>query len=167
MKKVILFVASALLVSTMAVAQVKLGHINSNELLKAMPEMTKAEKAIQDYAKTFQETLQGMGKEYEKKVQEFQAQEKTMTDALKDVKIKEIQDLQARIETTNQSAQEKVEAKRQELLQPIIDKADKAIKDVAKEKGYNYVFDSSVGALLYAEDSDNILAFVKAKLGIQ
>lgn len=167
MKKLLVILACGLLMSTMANAQTKFGHINSAELLQMMPDVKKAESEIQTYAKSFQDQLQAMGKEYEKKVQEYQASEKTMTDAMKEVKVKEIQDLEKRIESTNQSAQEKVEKKRQNLLQPIIDKADKAIKAVANEKGYDYIFDTSTGALLHVKASDNILPFVKAKLGIQ
>ena len=167
MKKLIVILFCGVLMSSAANAQTKFGHINSAELLQLMPDVKKAETSIQGYAKTFQEQLQAMGKEYEKKIQEFQASEKTMTEAMKEVKVKEIKDLEKRIESTNQSAQEKVEKKRQELLQPIIDKADKAIKAVATEKGYHYIFDTSTGALLHVRDSDNILPLVKAKLGIQ
>ena len=167
MKRIVLIVACGLLMGNIALAQTKFGHINSAELLKSMPEVTKAETDIQAYAKTFQDQLQAMGKEYEKKVQEFQAGEKTMTDAMKEVKVKEIKDLEARIESTNQSAQEKVEKKRQELLQPIIDKADKAIKAVAAEKTYNYIFDTSTGSLLHAKTADDIMPLVKAKLAIK
>jgi outer membrane protein len=108
-----------------------------------------------------------MSKEYQKKMGDYQAQEKTMTDAVKEVKQKEITDLGTRIESTQKSAEEKVGVKKQELFKPIIDKAEKAIKDVAKEKGYDYVFDLSLGAVLVAKDGDSILALVKAKLGIQ
>ena len=90
-----------------------------------------------------------------------------MTEAMKEVKVKEIKDLEARIESTNQSAQEKVEKKRQDLLQPIIDKADKAIKGVAAEKGFDYIFDTSSGTLLHVKAADDIMPLVKAKLGIQ
>ena len=92
-----------------------------------------------------------------------------MTDAMKEVKQKEIQDLQNRIESTQQSAQEKVSQKKQEVYGPILEKADKAIKAVAKEKGYDYVFDASSGggALLFARESDNITPYVKEKLGIK
>lgn len=167
MKRIVLIVACGLLMANMAMAQTKFGHINSAELLKAMPDVTKAETEIQNYAKTFQDQLQAMGKEYEKKIQEFQAGEKTMTEAMKEVKVKEIKDLEARIESTNSSAQEKVEKKRQDLLQPIIDKADKAIKAVATEKAYDYIFDTSTGALLHAKSGDDIMPLVKAKLGMQ
>jgi outer membrane protein len=167
MKKFLLFLACGFILSNAATAQVKFGWIDSRELLAAMPETRKADTAIQLYAKTFQDQLQSMGKDYEKKLQDYQNGEKTMTDAMKEVKQKEIMDLQKRIEELNQSAQEKVEKKRQETLGPILEKADKAIKDVAKEKGYDYVFDASTGSLLQAKDTDNILPFVKAKLGVK
>ncbi len=166
MKKIVLIVACGLMMGNIAIAQTKFGHINSAELLKSMPDVTKAEAEIQAYAKTFQEQLQAMSKEYETKIQAFQAGEKTMTDAMKEVKVKEIKDLETRIESTNQSAQEKVEKKRQDLLQPIIDKADKAIKAVATEKGYDYIFDTSTGAFLQVKASDDVMPLVKAKLGM-
>lgn len=168
MKKIVLLFACGLMISSVALAQSpKLGYINSRELLEAMPEIKKADSGLQLYAKSFQDQLQDMQKEYERKVQDYQTQSKTMTDAVKEVKEREIMDLQNRMESTNQSAQDKVAKKKEELYTPILDKADKAIKEVAKEKGYDYIFDSSGGMLLFAKDGDNIIASVKAKLGIK
>jgi len=168
MKKFTLFLAFGIMIGSFAYAQSpRLGYINSQELLSLMPEVGQAEKDLQAFAKTYQDQLEAMGKEYEKKIQEFQTQEKTMTEAVKEVKIKEIQQLQERIESTQQSAQEKVAAKKQEVYKPLLEKADKAIKEVAKEKSYDYIFDASAGMLLYAKDGDDILAFVKTKLGIK
>jgi outer membrane protein len=150
-------------------AGLKLGWLNSAMLLDAMPDKNKADSAIAKYAKSFQDLIEGMAKEYQSKIQEYQANEKTMTDAVKEVRQKEIQDLQNRAESTQQSAQEKIGQKKQEVYGPILDKADKAIKAVAKEKGYDYIFDASSGGgtLLFARESDNITPFVKEKLGIK
>jgi outer membrane protein len=169
MKKFVLFFALGLLlgITNLKAQTVKLGYVNSQELLQLMPEVSKADTALKVYAKSFQDQLDAMSKEYDKKVKEFQDSEKTMSDAVKEVKYKEIQQLQERMQSTNESAQEKVSTKRQELYKPLLEKADKAIKDVAKEKGYSYVFDASAGTLLFANDSDNILPLVKAKLGIK
>ena len=106
-------------------------------------------------------------KEYESKVKDFQANEKTMNEAVKEVKVKEVQQLQERMETLQQSAQEKTSKRREEMYKPILEKADKAIKDVAKENKYDYIFDASGGAILFAKDSDNVLSLVKTKLGIK
>ncbi len=169
MRKMVLLFASLFVLggSIHAQTSAKFGYIDSRELLQAMPEIAKADEELQAYAKTFQEQLTAMGREYEKKIQEYQATEKTMSEAVREVKQKEIMDLQNRIETTNQSATEKVEKKKQDLYAPILEKADQAIKDVAKEKNYDYIFDASSGALLHANESTNIIGDVKKKLGIQ
>ncbi|MBA3829082.1 MAG: OmpH family outer membrane protein [Taibaiella sp.] len=167
MKKIVLFLAIGLCSTSALFAQAtKFGYINSSELLVSMPEKAKADTIMSKYEKSFQSALEAMQKEGQAKVQQYTAQEKTLSDAMKEVKQKEIQDLQGRIEGLQQSAQEKIAQKKQETYGPILEKADKAIKEVAKEKNYDYVFDSSAGALLYAKESDNILPLVKAKLGI-
>lgn len=167
MKKIILLAACTFALFTSVQAQtLKLGHINSQELLGMMPEVKKADADLKAYAKSFEDQLETMTKEYQKKMGDYQAQEKTMTDAVKEVKQKEITDLGGRIESTQKSAEEKVVAKKQELFKPILDKAEKAIKEVAKEKGFDYVFDLSTGSVLVARDADNMLPLVKAKLGI-
>jgi outer membrane protein len=169
MKRLLFTLACGLLICNASLAQttLKLGYINSQELLSMMPERAKADTLLQQYAKQFQDQGEAMQKEYQAKVQQYQASEKTMTDAIREVKTKEIQDLQSRIEGFSQSAQEKVGQKKQEVYSPILDKADKAIKEIAKEKGYDYIFDASQGVLLYGKDGDNILPLVKAKLGLK
>lgn len=171
MKKFALLLAVGLMttLSSFAIGEagLKLGYVNSQELLSVMPEMTKADTDLKNFAKQYQDQLETMGKEFEKKGTEYQASEKTMSDAVKEVKQKELQSLEARIRDFQQSAQEKIGKKKEELYKPILEKAGKAIKDVAKEKGYSYVFDASGGGLLYANETDNILPLVKAKLGIK
>lgn len=168
MKKFLLGVACSFALFSSANAQSpKLGYINSQELLMLMPEVKKADADLKVYAKSFEDQLETMSKEYQKKLADYQAQEKTMTDAVKEVKQKEIQDLGARIESTQKSAEEKVGVKKQDLFKPLLDKAEKAIKDVAKEKNYDYVFDISNGSLLVYKESDNLMPLVKTKLNIQ
>ena len=80
---------------------------------------------------------------------------------------KELQDLQGQITSLEQTANEKIEDKLQELLAPVNEKAQKAIEAVAKEKGYSYILDSGAGSIIYALPSDNILDATKQKLGIK
>ena len=156
-------------VSTAAMAQkgVKIGHINSNDLLTAMPERATVQKDLEDYASQLKVTLDAMRKEYETKVGEFQSKQDVMTDIIKDNKIKEITDLEKRITEFQQTAEADLQKKEQTLLQPIIDKAKTAINDVAKENSYTYILDSSVGVVLYSVEGDDILPKVKKKLGIE
>tara|TARA_B100000965_G_scaffold80990_1_gene64661 strand:- start:611 stop:1105 length:495 start_codon:yes stop_codon:yes gene_type:complete len=163
MKKFVIIFAT--LLSTSAFAQ-KLGHINSNELLQAMPERTQIEAEIKKYAKELEAQLSTMTQEYQLKVQNYQAKEASMTEAIKEDKIQEITNLEERINRFQQTAQKDLQAKEESLLDPIIEKARTAIEEVAKENGYSYIFDSGVGVLLYQKDSDNIMPLVKKKLGL-
>ena len=150
-----------------AQTKVKLAHINSSELMKIMPGIDTAQKILEDYQTQLQEELKAMYSEYEKKAMDFQDKQATMSQSLQQVKIKELQDLESRIKTFESSAQEDFQNKQEETLTPIIDRAKAAISEVAKELGYTYVFDTSLGVLLYQEESDNIFEAVKKKIGIK
>ena len=170
MKKLVLFLACGLLISNIVFAQtnLKIVYINSAALLQAMPEREKADTVLSKYARSFQDQIDIMMKEYQTKGQQFQANEKTMTEAMKEVKMKEIQDLQNRIESTQQSAQEKIQSKKQDVYSPIIEKVNKAIKAVAEEKKYDYIFDlASGGTIVFGKEEYDITPIVKAKLGIK
>lgn len=165
--KSLLFVTIILLsVSGINAQGKKNGHINSNDLLLLMPERKEAETKIQDEAKKLEQQLSTMTAEYQTKVADYQTNSATMTDLIKQTKAKEIQDLEQRIQDFQQNAQESLQKKEQELLKPIIDKAKKAIEDVAKEGGFGYVFDTSAGVLLFSPEGDNIMPLVKKKLGL-
>jgi len=149
-------------------SRAKLGYIDSQKLLSMMPEKAKAQKELQDYAKSLEDQLASMNSELQQKYNEYISKKDSLPDFLKQTKEKEIQDLQTRIQNFQTSAQQEIQKKEQELLQPIIDKARNAIKKVAKNKGYTYIFDVSTGAFLYwPENSDDILPYVKKELGIE
>ena len=97
---------------------------------------------------------------------EFQANERLMTDITKETRIKEITDLETRIREYEAKAQEDLQKKQVELISPVFEKAQSAIDAVAKESGFTYVFDTSKGVVLFANDSEDILTLVKKKLGI-
>jgi outer membrane protein len=171
MKKIVIFLACALFSGNIVFAQtepLKIAYINSTSLLSAMPEKAKADSDVAKYAKSFQDQIDIMMKDYQTKGQDYQAKEKTMTEAMKEVKMKEIQDLQNRIESIQQSAQEKLQQKKADAYQPIIDRADKALKEVAKEKNYDFIFDQAAGGVMvFGKEQYDITPIVKAKLGIK
>ena len=81
-------------------------------------------------------------------------------------KIAEIQGLEQRLTTFQQSAQVSLQEKEQELLKPILEKAQNAIDVVAEKGKYTYILDSSSGVILYSKDSEDILEKVKLALKI-
>ena len=148
--------------------ELKFGHINSQELLKAMPENDSAQAQLQRYAKQLQDQMDALQVEYNRKLQDYQAQQGQLTDLIRKTKEQELIDMQKNIQNFQADAQQEMQKKQQEMLQPIIDKANNAIKEVARENGFIYIFDVAGGMILYySEKSVDILPMVKKKLGIE
>ena len=170
MKKIltVLFVAVlAMGGNAMAQKTVKLGHINSNDLMQIMPGRDSAQSTLQAEVADLENTLKTMQSELETRYNDYMEKQNQMSDLIKQTRQRELQDMGARIEEFQKNAQKQLQDRESELLKPIIDRAKKAIEDVAKENGYTYVFDAGVGALLYSQDSDDMMPLVKKKLGLK
>ena len=165
----VMFLAIALfVVSGVANAQVKIAHVSTAEVLEAMPDKASAEKKLENYYNELEKQLQAMGTEYQTKVQEYEANKATMSNLVKQSKEKEIVDIENRIQQFQANAEQEFEAKRAELLQPILEKIQNAINAVGKEKGYTYIIDTATGAAVYiGPDAIDCTKDVKAKLGIK
>jgi outer membrane protein len=145
----------------------KIGYIDFNGLVAAMPGVDSVKIKLQAYQKTLSDQLDAMRAEFENKYLEYQQGSSGMSDLIKQTKEKELQDLQGRIDAFQQKAQTDLQTKQQELLAPIVTKAKAAIKDVAKDNKYTFVINAIEDILLYSEPVDDILPLVKKKLGIQ
>jgi len=165
--KVALVAVGLMMVGNFAKAQVKIGYINTNELMGLLPEMKTLQVQMQAYQKTFADQYQTMTTEYQTKGQAYESQQATMTDAARTAAQAELQDMQARIKSFTDNAQKQVDAKSQELLKPLQDKVRAAITQAAKDKGYTYVLDAGTTDLLVSPPADNLLPAVKAILGLQ
>ena len=167
----ILILLLAATMSSVSFAQktnIKLGHINSQELLSLMPERDSAQAAFEKYQKGLSNQIDVMQVELNKKYQDYLSEQDNLTDLIKKTKEQEINDLDKRIKEFQQTAQQGMQKKQNDLMQPIIEKAQKAIKDVARENGFTYIFDLSTGGILYfSDDTENILPLVKTKLGLK
>ena len=171
MKKLfkVLFLGIALFVmSGVAQAQGKIAHVNTAEILDAMPDKAKAEKDLEKYYGELQGQLETMAKEYQAKMQDYEANQATMSNLVKQSKEKEIIDIQNRIQQCQANAEGEFEKKRAELLSPILEKIQNAINSVGKEKGYTYVLDLATGAAVFVgDDAVDATKDVKGKLGIK
>lgn len=169
MKKLLfLFLLSGLALS--ASAQQKYGHLNFGNLLSLMPETKTADEAL----KKFQQQAVAQGDTMAKKFQEKylaaarDVQDGKLSPQQQQMKEAELKQEQDSIANYQERITQEVQAKREELLTPIIDKAEKAVAEIAKANGYVMIFDSSVfNAILFAQDADDIMPLVKQKLGIK
>jgi outer membrane protein len=165
--KISLLVTVAMCSLVVAQAQ-KFGYVNSAAILAEMPEVKQADANLEALQKQLQKKGQGMVEQLQKdyvavqqKVERGELSPKQQEEEAAKLKARETE-----IGQFEQDMVKQIQDKRAELLQPIYDKVNQAIKDVAGENGFQFIFDFSTGILLYADESQDVSAQVKAKLNM-
>ncbi len=167
MKK--LFLALLMLAPIAAFAQStpKFGHINSQEVMQAMPEATQMRTEMEALQKQYEADENAMIAEYKKKVEDFQAQESTMPDNMKQRKVQEIQEMEQKIQQARQDNQQALQKAYADKLTPIQTKVMDAIKAVGNAGGYVYIMETNSIPFINTTLSTDVTAQVKAKLGLK
>jgi outer membrane protein len=160
-----LFLAAGLVVlATSPLAAQKFGYINSALILSEMPELKQAEASLE----ALQQQLQKKGQSMVEKLQaDYTAVQQKVERGELSPKQQETEGARLKVaeEEVGKFEQEmmrQLQTKRDELLQPIYDRVNKAIAEVAKEEGYQFIFDQ--GVLLFAEESQDVAPQVRKKL---
>jgi outer membrane protein len=150
-------------------APLKIGYADVEYILGFLPESKTIESEYASFEKQLQKQLEPRIREFQQKVKAFQQGQEAMTEAVRNKKTLELQQLQGTLEQLQLGVQENLTSKRISLIKPIYDKIAHATKQVAKRSGYTHVLNASVGdfsILLYADESDNISDRVLKELGI-
>jgi outer membrane protein len=168
MKHSFIALCTALALTTAASAQTapKLGHIDRQELMLKHPARPAAEAKMKAFAEKLDNSLKAMGAEYQAKVADVQARFEAMTQTEKEAAQREVAEMEQRIQTAQENAKEDLAKQEQELLAPMMKDAEDAIKAVGNENGFTYIFDTSIGAVLFYDKGEDVMPLVKKKMNI-
>lgn len=146
----------------------KFGYINSALLLNDMPEMKQLRSTLDGFKTQLQKQGESRLTAYKAKEQNAvqKKQRGEMTPKEEETTMKDLQKEQEELYSMSQEFDQKLSEKQQELMAPILERVNKAIQEVAKEGGFQYIFDAQAGIILYADESTNVTPIVKTKLGI-
>jgi outer membrane protein len=168
MKKVlsVLMVALGLVAfNHSAQAQTKIGYISFNEVVALMPEAKKADSALVQFRDALIQSAQEKETALNEAITKFNADSAKMTQPVKDVKRKELQQKLTELQGEEQRIQQELQKRQEELSEPIQKKAMDAVQAVAKESGYTYVFPKEY--MIVSPPADDLLPLVKKKLGLK
>ncbi len=143
MKKIFVIAAMALISFAASAQDFKFGYVNYTELVQLMPEMDSVRVQLEAQEKETYETLGAIYEEYQSKVQQYQQKEATWTPAIKEAKAREIQEIEARFQESQQVFQQELQQMQQMLQAPVMEKAQKTVTDLAKAKGLAFVFEQT------------------------
>ena len=126
-----LFVAFALMMAFNTVEAQQVAHIDSEQLLMAMPETKAMETELKKVQQTYADEYNAQATALQAKLQKYDAEAPTQTDAKNEERRVEVEGLKQKIQKYAQTADQEIQKKRFDLLKPIVEKAQKAVADVA------------------------------------
>ncbi len=152
----------------MATFAQKFGHVNSQEIVQAMPEFTKARTDIEALTKQYEADLKSMQEELQKKSEAYEKEQASLPANIKERREKELQDMYQKIQQSYQDNQQALAKEQSERMQAITTKVLDAIKQVGQSGGYVYIMDLT-GGIPYISTtlSTDVTSQVKAKLGLK
>lgn len=127
-------------------SQQKIGFIDSESILKQLPEAQDAQKKIDILIQNWQEEIANMEQEWKNKFETYDRRKLIMSDQSRAAAEKELQELDKKImdyRTQKFGQNGELSKKQIEVMKPIQDKIFLALQEVAKEEGYDFVFDKS------------------------
>ena len=147
----------------------KFGYINMAELVTLMPESDSASVKLQALQKELGDQLDAVQVEFNTKYQEYQKNQATYSEAVNQLKTKELNDLQNRYQELQQVASQQFQKTQGDLLTPIYDKAQKAVEKVSKDNGFTLVFNVTSDPLAYYNSATvtDVLPLVKKELNLK
>ena len=165
MKKLLFMI---LMLTPIAVMAQKFGHVNTQDIIQAMPEYTKAKNEIDALQKQYEADLKSMQDELQKKSQDYEANEKTLPDNIKQRRQQEQQEMYQKTQQSYQDNQQALAKASQEKMSAITAKVVDAIKQVGDAGGYVYIMELN-GGIPYISNtlSTDVTAQVKTKLGLK
>lgn len=162
-------------------SQIKVGFVDSEVILKQLPESKKVQEQLEAIQKQYLDTITGKENELKTKAEDFKTQYEAAQKKVESGEVKSEAEIKALNEEINalqkelqllddgltaykQKAREDLLSIQSELFKPIKDKVIKTIEDVSKEMKINFVFDKAEGTLLYGDKEFDITFKVLDKL---
>jgi len=169
MKKIkLLAVAIVLFIgATQMSAQTKIAHIDTQALVESMPQMKEADKELDKISKTYETELRNLASTFEAKRNRYENEADSKTEEENMARAQELQDMQNNIQEYSQVARRELEQKQQDIFQPLLERAKKAIEKVGKAQGFDYVLDSTLGSGVIMAEGKDLLLDVQKELNIK
>lgn len=149
----------------------KYACVNTDYIMRNVPEYNQALTKINKYIEEWQQELQNKQQEVDELRQQYQQEAYLLPDNLKQRRQDEIHTKETELRALQRQrfgTGGDLEQKRAELMKPVQDRVYNAIERVAREKNYAFVFDKAASAtVIYVSEKYDISNQVLEMLGVK
>lgn len=166
-KKFIVAAIIAITSITSYAQTLKIGTVNLDEVMQAMPETSVLENELAQKSQQFQTQSKTMQDEFQSKYQAYVEQHDSLDDLTRGVREDELRSIQQRVEQYQQVAYQQITQYREQQLAMIQEKLFKAVKAVGERENYVAIFPTNEATYYSATLTTDVTALVKTELGIR
>lgn len=164
LKFTILFIA---FISTLSIAQSKVGTIDSDYIISIMPQTKIVVERTQEYGAKLDSSFSIKAKEYQDKVADFRKNEAEYGELMKKTLVKEITLMEQDLKKYQENGNKLMQLKQNELMRPLYTMLNEAIDTIAKENKYTQILTTTGNQFAYLDDKFDITQLVMDKLGVK
>jgi outer membrane protein len=159
-------IALALILGTLGLnaQNARIGHMDYQAIILDMPQFKVYIDSLKAYSESLEKNLVQIQDEYEVQFRKVKKLEENPTGnrELLELARETLRSTEILFQQEMQRNQERMQIKREKLLEPLKKIVDDAVESIAKEKGFTAVMD--VNSLIYKRDTDDIEELVRTKL---
>lgn len=143
--------------ATLAVAETKIGFVNTERVFRDSAPAVKALKKIEKEFEKRDQDLQKMAKQIQTMQEALEKNAVTMTENDRRNKDRELADLSREFQRRQREFREDLNQRRNEELSAVLERANKAIKAIAEADKYDIIFQEAVYANPRIDITDKVL----------
>ena len=165
--KITKYTILTLALASFALADVKIGYVDSNEIMNNFDEVRQVQADLEKEQRRLESEFNELVFGLDSLKQDYDRQRLLMSDTRRNEKENEIANKEKSVQKFQLDKfgpEGEIYRIQNELLKPVLAKIDAAIQKVGSERGYDFILDAMSGALLYALDSHNLTEDVMDEL---
>ncbi len=165
--KIIKYIILTLTLASIALADIKIGYVDSNEIMNNFDEVRQVQADLEKEQRRLESEFNELVYSLDSLKQDFDRQRLLMSDTRRNEKENEIVNKEKSVQKFQLDKfgpEGEIYRVQNQLLKPVLAKIDAAIQKVGSERGYDFILDAMSGALLYALDSHNLTEDVMDEL---
>lgn len=147
----------------------KIGYTDAQLIVAQMGEYRQILTQLQGLADSGQSEYQQLIQSYQEKLADYQKKQALLSDAARTTREQELTTMQGEIQQFLQNKERELQVREEELMNPLLERVQNAINEVAGEEGLTLVINAQASGspvLLYADQSMDVTELVMEKLGI-